>query len=75
MLVVVGRRDEQALEWRSIRESGFVTVISFILLVLALVCFVLVAAGVQTRVGLLGLGLAFLTLALMLPGAATLLRG
>lgn len=42
--------------------------IRVVLLVLALVCFLLAAAGVPSRVGLLPLGLALWVLSLLIPG-------
>jgi hypothetical protein len=44
--------------------------IALVLLICALVCFILSAFGVPSRIGLTPLGLAFLT-ASMLAGAAT----
>ena len=41
--------------------------LELLLLALALVCFVLAAAGVPSRVGLLPLGLAFWVLTLIIP--------
>lgn len=41
--------------------------LTLILLILALVCFILAAAGVSSRINLIALGLAFWVLTLIIP--------
>lgn len=48
--------------------------VQLLMYVLALVCFLLGAAGIESKIGLVALGLAFWVFGILLGGASVLLR-